>query len=158
MKKLITAIPALLIFSAANAQGKFEEMIDRSFVVDAWHISATIFLLYLCFNFILELLQRNLDHRIKSKAIAAGSSETMVSLLLARRKKDLRRGALAWICVLLAIGVGLSIINVTLPFGLHSVAILAFSIGVGLLAFYLISGRRRGASQAGDEMSEKTRF
>jgi len=150
-KKIIIAIPALLIFAVARAGDSFEQIFDRSFVVDAWHIGATVFLLYLCFNFVLELLQRNLDHRIKSKAIAAGSSETMVSLLLARRKKDLRRGALAWTCVLLAIGLGLSIINATLPFGLHSVAILAFSIGAGLLAFYLISRRQRGVSQAADE-------
>lgn len=150
MKKLITVLSALLVFSAANAED-FGQMIDRSFIVDAFHIGSTIFLLYLCFNFVLELLQRNLDHRIKGRAIAAGSSETMVSLLLARRRRDLRRGALAWICVLLAIGLGLSIINLTLPFGLHSVAILAFSIGAGLLAFYLLSGRQRGASQAEDQ-------
>jgi len=149
-KKIIITIPALLIFAMARAGDSFEQMIDRSFVVDAFHIGATVFLLYLCFNFILDLLQRNLDHRIKSRAIAAGSSESMVRLLLARRKKDLRRGALAWICVLLAIGLGISIINATLPFGLHSVAILAFSIGAGLLAFYLISGRQRGATQAED--------
>jgi len=149
-KKLITVIPALLIFAGARAEEKFEQMIDRSFVVDAFHIGATLFLLYLCFNFVLDLLQRNLDHRIKSKAIAAGSSESMVSRLLARKKKDIRRGALAWICVLLAIGLGLSIINLTLPFGLHSMAILAFSIGAGLLAFYLISGRQRDASRTED--------
>ncbi|HVV03619.1 MAG TPA: hypothetical protein VHC96_05315 [Puia sp.] len=155
MKKLITVLFTVFTLTAANAQDKFEQIVDRSFVVDAFHISATIFLLYLCFNFVLELLQRNLDHRIKSRAIAAGSSESMVGRLLDRKRKDLRRGALAWICVLLAIGLGLSIINFTLPFGLHSVAIMAFSIGAGLLAFYLISGRQRDASQAGDEMSGK---
>ncbi|HVU55059.1 MAG TPA: hypothetical protein VHD83_08380 [Puia sp.] len=151
MKKIIIAILILLFFTTARAGDSFEQMIDRSFVVDAFHIAATMFLLYLCFNFVLELLQRNLDHRIKSKAIAAGSSETMVSRLLARRTRDLRRGALAWVCVLLALGVGLGIIDATLPFGLHSVAILAFSIGVGLLVFYLISGRREGGSRAEDE-------
>jgi hypothetical protein len=155
MKKLITVLFTVFTLTAANAQDKFEQIVDRSFVVDAFHISATIFLLYLCFNFVLELLQRNLDHRIKSRAIAAGSSESMVGRLLDRKRKDLRRGALAWICVLLAIGLGLSIINFTLPFGLHSVAIMAFSIGAGLLAFYLISGRQRDASQPGDEMSGK---
>lgn len=78
----------------------------------------------------------------------------MVSRLLARQKKDVRRGALAWICELLAIGLGLSIINFTMPFGLHSVAIMAFSIGAGLLAFYLISGRQRGSSQTGDDYNQ----
>jgi len=150
MKKLITVIPALLIFAAARAQDKSGLLIDQGFLVDTFHIASTIFLLYLCFNFVLELLQRNLDHRIKSKAIAAGASETMVSRLLARKKKDIRRGTLAWVCVLLAIGLGLSIINLTLPFGLHSVAIMAFSIGAGLLAFYLISGRQRSAGRADD--------
>jgi hypothetical protein len=146
MKKLTTVMLCIFIFGAARADERGGFPIDRDFLVDAFHIGATIFLLYLCFNFILELLQRNLDHRIKSRAIAAGSSETMVGRLLARQKKDFRRGALAWICVLLAIGLGLTIINLTLPFGLHSVAILAFSIGAGLLAFYLISGRGRDAA------------
>jgi hypothetical protein len=154
MKKLITITPALLIFAAARAEDKGGFPIDRDFLVDAFHIAATIFLLYLCFSFVLDLLQRNLDHRIKSKAIAAGSSETMVSQLMARQKKDVRRGALAWICVLLALGLGLSIINLTLPIGLHSMAILAFSIGAGLLAFYLISGRRQSVSQSEDEYNQ----
>jgi len=158
MKKLLISIPALLIFVTASAQDKTEPLIDQSFLRDAFHIGSTLFLLYICFNFILELLQRNLDHRIKSKVIEAGTPETMVSRLLTRKKKDIRRGVLAWVCVLLAMGLGLSIINLTLPFGLHSVAILALSIGAGLLAFYLISGRQRGASQAGDEMSGKTDF
>ncbi|HEY8971922.1 MAG TPA: hypothetical protein VIM64_22625 [Puia sp.] len=149
-KKLITVTPALLIFAAARAEDRSASFIDRDFLVDAFHIASTIFLLYLCFNFVLELLQRNLDHRIKSKAIAAGASESMVGRLLARKKKNVRRGALAWICVLLAIGLGLSIINLTLPFGLHSMAILAFSIGAGLLAFYLISGRERNAGRTED--------
>ena len=153
-KKLITIVPALLIFAAARAEDSGRPPIDRDFLVDAFHIGATIFLLYLCFNFVLELLQRSLDHRIKSRAIDAGSSETMISRLLARKKKNVRRGALAWVCVLLAIGLGLSIINLTLPFGLHSVAILAFSIGAGLLAFYLISGRKTEASPAGDECDQ----
>jgi len=125
-------------------------LIDRGFIVDAFHISATIFLLYLSFNFILELLQRNLDHRIKGKAIVAGASESMIGRLLTRKKKDLRSSVLAWICVLLALGVGVSIVNLTLPFGLHSLAIMAFSIGVGLLIFYVISGRQRRGSQNGD--------
>jgi len=150
-KKLITIIPAMLIFAAARAEDRNGFPIDRDFMVDAFHIGATLFLLYLCFNFVLDILQRNLDHRIKSRAIAAGSSETMVGRLLARQKKDFRRGALAWICVLLAIGLGLSIINLTLPFGLHSMAILAFSIGAGLLAFYVISGRQRKNPGAEDE-------
>jgi hypothetical protein len=148
MKKLITVLSGILIFGAARAEDKGGFPIDRDFLVDAFHIGSTIFLLYLCFNFILELLQRNLDHRIKGKAIAAGSSESMVGRLLARQKKDLRRGVLAWVCVLLAMGLGLSIVNLTLPIGLHSVAILAFSIGAGLLAFYLISGRGRNAAGA----------
>jgi len=143
MKKLITAIPALLIFSAASAQDRTEPLIDRGFIVDAFHISATVFVLYLSFNFILELLQRNLDHRIKGKAIAAGTSESMVHRLLTRKKKDVRSGVLAWICVLLALSVGVSIVNLTLPFGLHSVAIMAFSIGVGLLVFYIISRKQK---------------
>jgi hypothetical protein len=63
--------------------------------------------------------------------------------VLEKKKKDYLNEVLAWICVLLAIGAGLTLITLTLPFGLHSVAILAFSIGLGLLVFYLIA-RRRG--------------
>jgi hypothetical protein len=155
MKRILVIIPSLLMFAGASAQDRPETILDRSFVVDAFHIGATIFLLYLSFNFVLALLQRSLDHRIRTKIVEAGTGETLAGRLLATRKKDYRNEVLAWVCVLLAIGTGLTIVELTLPFGLHSVAILAFSIGLGLLVFYIMSARRRqGASRTGDEFNQ----
>ncbi|HEY4208844.1 MAG TPA: DUF6249 domain-containing protein [Puia sp.] len=143
MKKLIAIIPGLFMFAAANAQDKTEQILNQAFIIDVFHICATIFLLYLSFNFILALLQRSLNHRIRMKIVETGTSETLATQVLEKKKKDYLNEVLAWICVLLAIGAGLTLITLTLPFGLHSVAILAFSIGLGLLVFYLIA-RRRG--------------
>jgi hypothetical protein len=142
-KKIIAIVPALFVFAAAVAEEKNEPLIDRSLIFDVWHICSTLLLIYMIASFILQLLQRNLDYRIKNKVIEAGSPESVISRLLEEKKKDIRRDMLAWICVLLALGAGLAIVDATLPFGLHSVAILSISIGVGLLAFYLISGLRK---------------
>ena len=143
MKKLIVAIPALFVVAVAQAEDKTEPLIDRSLIFDIVNITGMLILLYLIFSFILDLLQRNLDHRIKTKVIESGTPEGIVSQLLAGKKKDVRRDMLQWVCVLLAIGTGLILIQGTKPYGLHSPAIMAFSIGAGLLAFYLISGRRK---------------
>ena len=143
MKKLIVAIPVLFVVGKIQAQDKVEPLIDRSLIFDVVNISGMLILLYLIFSFVLDLLQRNLDNRIKIKVIDSGTPEGIVSQLLAGKKKDVRRDMLQWVCVLLAIGTGLFIVEGTKPYGLHSPAIMAFSIGAGLLVFYLISGRSK---------------
>jgi hypothetical protein len=141
MKRIIATFTALLAFAAANAQDRNEPLIDRSLLFDIINICGMLAVLYLITSFILGILQRNLDHRLRNKIIESGTQEGVISHLLVNKKSDNRKVILQWTCVLLSIGAGLSIINFARPFGLHSIAIMAFSLGAGLLAYYLISRR-----------------
>ncbi|MDO6432599.1 hypothetical protein Q4E93_18480 [Flavitalea sp. BT771] len=141
MKRIIATFTVFLSVAAAYAQDRNEPLIDRGMIRDTLNIGGILMVMYIITYLILEILQRNLDHRLKSKIIESGTQEGIVSRLLANKKRDNRKVILQWICVLLSIGGGLSIINFAQPFGLHSIAIMAFSLGAGLLAYYLISGR-----------------
>jgi hypothetical protein len=131
----------LLSVAAANAQDRNEPLIDRGLIRDIVNICSILMVMYIITYLILEILQRNLDHRLKNKIVDSGTQEGVINHLLANKKSDNRKVILQWTCVLLSIGAGLSIIDIARPFGLHSIAIMAFSLGAGLLAYYLISGR-----------------
>jgi len=131
----------LVSVAAAYAQDRNEPLIDRGLIRDVVNICGILMVMYIIVYLILEILQRNLDHRLKSRIIESGTQEGVVGHLLMNKKSDNRKVILQWTCVLLSIGAGLSIINFARPFGLHSIAIMAFSLGAGLLAYYLISGR-----------------
>jgi len=141
MKRIIATFMVLLSVAAAYAQDRNEPLIDRGLFRDIVNICSVLMVMYIITYLILEILQRNLDYRLKSKIVDAGTQEGIVNHLLVNKKRDNRKVILQWTCVLLSIGAGLSIINFARPFGLHSIAIMAFSLGGGLLAYYLISGR-----------------
>lgn len=141
MKRIIATFTVLLSLAAAYAQDRNEPLIDRSLIRDTLNICSILTVMYIITYLILEILQRNLDHRLKSKIIESGTQEGIASRLLANKKRDNRKVILQWTCVLLGIGTGLSIINFTRPFGVHSIAIMAFSLGASLLVYYFISGR-----------------
>ena len=141
MKRIIATFTVLLLVAAAYAQDRNEPLIDRGLIRDIVNICGILMVMYIITYLILEVLQRNLDHRLKNKIVESGTQEGVISHLLVNKKSDNRKVILQWTCVLLSIGAGLSIINFSRPFGLHSIAIMAFSLGAGLLAYYLISGR-----------------
>ena len=148
MKKIIVTSGVLFVFAVAHAEEP-GPLIDRSLIFDVFNICGILMVMYVIANFILGILQRNLDHRVKNRIIEAGTPESILMHLLPApdKKKDNRKTILQWICVLLGLGVGLSIIDLTMPFGLHSVAIMVFSIAAGFLAWYLISGRTKKDKQ-----------
>ncbi|HMG66584.1 MAG TPA: hypothetical protein VK588_02825, partial [Chitinophagaceae bacterium] len=58
-------------------------------------------------------------------------------------KKGNQNYTLQWFFMLAAIGVGLVLVKIIQPFGLHSLAILAFSIAAGFGSYYYFSKERR---------------
>ena len=145
MKKVIVTFAALFAFGAIHAEDTNPPIIDGGLIHETVNICGMLTVMYIIVHFILNILQRNLDYRIKTKVIEAHTPEDIVKHVLqpSDKKKGQRKAVLQWICVLFSIGVGLSIIKLTMPVGLHSVAILAFAIAVGLLAYYLLSGRMK---------------
>jgi len=141
MKKISITFSAIAISVAANAQDNGEPLIDRSLVYDVVHICSVLLIIYVITTFVLQMVKQNFDYRIKSKIIEKGTPEDVASKLLQGDKKDTRQTLLQWIFVMAAIGVGLTIINLSRPFGLHSLAIMAFSISAGFLGYYVFVKR-----------------
>ena len=143
MKKIKTTAVLLIAAFAANAQdaneNNFNPFTSREFIFDTLHICTTLVGIYLVASFILTIIKRSLDQRIKTKILEKGTEENIVTKLLEPDKKDSRNTVLQWICILISIGIGLTLVGLTQPFGIHTVAIMAFSIAAGFLFYYLFT-------------------
>jgi FtsH-binding integral membrane protein len=141
MKKVIIAPAILFSTLAAFAQDNREPIVDRSLVEDVINISVIVLVIYLISSFILQLIRQNFDYRLKSKILEKGTAETLVSQLVEPDKKDQGQTLLQWIFVLTGIAFGFMIIHFSRPFGLHSLAIMAFCVAASLGGYYYFSRR-----------------
>lgn len=140
-KKIILCSAASLAAIPASAQPSNEPLIDRALVFDVVNICGIILALYVVSRFIVTLVQLYLDNRLKTRILAAGTPETVIMQLLQQKQGNSLKAVLQWGCVLASLAAGLAIIYYMGPVTLLSVAVLAGSIAVGLLAYYLLSKR-----------------
>ena len=131
----------MLASVAVNAQSSYDPMRDSSYVFDLTHVVGTLIAVFLITTFILSLIKLYFDHRIKNRMIDKGVSENVVSQLLQPDKKDNSNIAIKWFIIFAGVGVGLTLINVFQPFGIHSLAIMSFCIAAGFLGYYYFTKR-----------------
>jgi hypothetical protein len=139
MKKALIVITILSGSIVSYAQDKPEPLISRELIFDIIHICAMIGIMYLIASFILQLIRRNLDYRLKMKILDRQTDEQIVSKIVEPDRAHPMNTILQWICALAGVGAGLLIMDATRPFGLHSLAFMAFSVAAGLGAYYLIA-------------------
>ena len=139
MKKI--SITALISFIAlgAQAQENFDPFKDRDFIFDAMHICTMLIAIYLIASFILQAIKTAMTARIKNRILDKSPEENIVRELLRPEKKDNKKEILQWFFMLVAIGIGLLLVKIIMPFGLHSLAILALSIAAGFGGYYYFS-------------------
>lgn len=121
----------LLAPLAINAQGEFNPEYTKIF-----EISATILTVILFMAFLLAILKWILEHRLKNKIIDKGVSENLVASVLQTTTKQDGNANIKWFAILAGIGAGLTIVNFTLPLGIHSLAIMFFSTAASFLGYY----------------------
>jgi FtsH-binding integral membrane protein len=143
MKKTIIAAAILTSTIVANAQDKQEPLIDRELVFDVVHICTVVLIIYLISSFILQLIRQNLDYRLKSKILEKQPDENVVAQLVPTDKKNPANNILQWFCTLMGIAIGFLVMTFTQPFGLHSLAIMAFSVAAGLGIYYLFTRQNK---------------
>lgn len=127
----MTIVFSPFILSAQEAETNH---IDR----EVFRTCSIIFLIALFMLFFIVIIRKIIDYRIKSKIIDKGIPESLVSSILQHNPNEDRNGVVKWGTVIAGIGVGLTIVNYTLPLGFHSLAIMAFCISVSLIAYYLL--------------------
>jgi hypothetical protein len=143
MKKAVIIFAALGVSIAAFAQDKPEPLINREFIFDLIHIIAMLLVIYLISSFILQLVRSNFDFRLKNKILERQTTDPLVTQLLQPDKPNPFNSILQWVCALAGVGVGFLIIDMTEPYGLHSLAIMALCVAAGLIVYYFTAKRSK---------------
>jgi drug/metabolite transporter (DMT)-like permease len=130
MKKIITTVFATMGIIIANAQGDSD--LDRSI----FNACAVIFVMLAVMGFILSIIKKIIDYRLKNKIVDKGISENIASSILQTTPHEGINANIKWFAILAGIGAGLMLVNYTQPLGFHSVAIMAFSISLSFLGYY----------------------
>ena len=138
MKKISLTVFVSLLAIATQAQDheNFEPFKDRDFLFDILHIGTMLIAIYLIASFILQIFKTGMTARIKNRMLDKNTEENIVKELLQPDKKENKNYILQWFFILVAIGVAFLLLMLTSPFGLHSLAIIAFCIAAGFGAYY----------------------
>jgi len=136
MKKILTLAALLFLPAFLQAQDMYQINQDVNMSRQFIDIPAIILILYLVLMFILTILKSILDNRLKSQMIEKGVTDKVAEQFLQPTKTDSKGVALKWFLILMGIGVGLMIVDATLPIGIHSIAIMSFSLGLSFLGYF----------------------
>lgn len=132
MKKIICLLAGMIFPLFVNAQdNRYPE-----YAKEIFNVCASIFTLGLVMIFILAIMKRTMDHKLKDKILEKGVPDEIVSSVLKTNPKEDRNLNIKWFAILMGLGTGLAIINYTLPIGIHSLAIMAFSIAASFLGYF----------------------
>ena len=131
MKKLMTVSAAILICFAVQANDNVMRISE-----DMIQVFAAIFVVGMFMYFIISVLKRILDHRLKNRIIDKGISETIATSILETNSGENKNANIKWFAILAGIGIGLTGVNYSQPLGFHSLAIMAFSISLSFLGYY----------------------
>jgi hypothetical protein len=145
MKKAFILIVAIMTAMAAHAgddnnlETNFNAFRNMTFVMDLQRICTVITVLALLLAFILTIIRLFLDQRIKHSLIDKGASENIIAQLLPTVQKENRHAAMKWFFMLAGIGFGLTLVSIFQPLGIHSLAMMAFSLSASFLGYYYFS-------------------
>lgn len=110
---------------------------------DVFNALASMVALVIILLFIISMVRQLLDNRIKNKIIDKGISDSQISAILQSNSGDGNYVNLKWAMLLAGLGIGLTIIYYTLPLGIHSLAILCFSIAISFFAYHYLLQKKK---------------
>jgi len=141
MKKIIITIGAAVgTWTVAAAQNS--NAVDYNFKYDALHTSYTILTIVVFGIMILTFIRWLLDYRLKNKLIEKSAPDHVVSQLLQPITSDNKNVTIKWFALLMGLGTGLSLVDYFEPLGIHSLAIMSFSLAASFLGYYFYINRR----------------
>ena len=132
MKKIISIAAIIVTPILVNAQDTASDYNSMA----VFNVVATIFVVGLFMFFILTIMKRIMDFRLKNKIVDKGIPENIISSILQPELKEGGNINVKWFAILASLGAALTIINFTQPLGIHSLAIMAFCIASGFLGYY----------------------
>src|SRR4026209_2147013 len=137
MKKILAIIPASLVGYMVNAQDNGQPVYLMRYDSELFQIAAAIFVVGMFMYFIINIMKRIFEHRLKNKIVDKGISENIAHSILETKTGESKYANIKYFAILAGIGIGLTGVNYTQPLGFHSLAIMAFSISLSFLGYYL---------------------
>lgn len=135
MKKIITFVLAGFVAMAVNAQDNYSGT-NSGISREVFRTCAVIFVVLAFMVFILAVLKGIFEYRLKHKIVDKGIPENIVSSILKGNTGEGRNINIKWFAILAGLGAGLTVVNYTLPLGIHSLAIMTFSIAFSFLGYF----------------------
>jgi len=132
MKKIITIATVCSLSFTANAHDSGFEFNEELF-----QIAGAIFVVGMFMYFIINIMKQIFEHRLKNKIVDKGISENIAQSILETKTGESKYANIKYFAILAGIGIGLTGVNYTQPLGFHSLAIMAFSISLSFLGYYL---------------------
>ncbi|MFN7116953.1 MAG: hypothetical protein ACK4TA_09160 [Saprospiraceae bacterium] len=141
MKSLLTSIIILLATVQAFAQNKpitdnKSTAIEPATVEPVSEIVLPILFIAFLVFMLITLIKYFLEFRLKNKLIARGMSEPLSAYLLNKNAQEKQHEAIKLAILFCGIGTGLTFTYLTAPIHIHSLAIMAFSLGLSYLAYF----------------------
>lgn len=133
MKTTFLTINAIASTLVANAQNDSVSPVDKDILV---MIGMLILTALISFT-ILTIIKRWMEYRLKNKSIDKGLSENIINSILQDDTNRNKNSNIKWFSILAGVGIALTIINYTLPIGIHSIAIMTFSVSASFLGYFL---------------------
>jgi len=133
MKKILTITAASLMSFVVKAQGYDVFM---RYNMDIFEVCAAIFVTGMFMFFIITVMKKIFEHRLKNKIVDKGISENIATSILQTNSGEGKYASIKWFAILAGIGTGLTGVYLTQPLNFHSLAIMAFSISLSFLGYY----------------------
>jgi len=133
MKKIVSITGISITPCLAHAQGGLLLNIN----MEVFNICATIAVVGLFMLFILAIMKYVINYKLKNRIVEKGVPESVAASILQTNAKENLNSNIKWFAILTGVGTGLTIVYYTLPLNIHSLAIMAFSIGASFLGYFL---------------------
>jgi len=103
-------------------------------------VAAAIFVVGMFMYFIINVMKKIFEYRLKNKIVDKGISENIAqSILETKTTEESKYANFKWFVILAGTGIGLSGAELSRPLGIHSLAIMAFSISLSFLGYYFFT-------------------
>lgn len=105
---------------------------------EIFNICASIAVIGMFMGFILAVLKKILNHKIRSRLAENSVPDTVVAEFLRQESSGGKIDAAKWAFIFAGLGLAGTFIHLTLPLGVHSLAILFFCLAASFGAFFLL--------------------
>lgn len=141
MKKILTSALILLLTVEAFSQNKPIAAEQAAIEPVSGILLPVLFILFLVFMLI-SLIRYFLEFRLKNKLIERGMSEQLSAYLVKKNDREKQNEIIKLAILFCGVGLGLTLVYLTAPIHIHSLAIMAFSIGLSYLAYFFYLKRQ----------------